>query len=113
MRGEIGKAISEGKLKGLAVMRSHGGRVRAIETGEVHLDIAFIGAPTCDDYGNCRGIGGKADCGVLSYAMVDADYADRVVNELFEKVFYEGLEKIQNKLETEKFRRKSGWYKKT
>mgnify|MGYP000778751175 FL=1 len=24
------------------------------------------------------------------------------VNELFEKVFYEGLEKIQNKLETEK-----------
>lgn len=35
------------------------------------------------------------------------------VNELFEKVFYEGLEKIQNKLETEKFRRKSGWYKKT
>ena len=102
VRGEIGKAISEGKLKGLAVMRSHGGRVRAIETGEVHLDIAFIGAPTCDDYGNCRGIGGKADCGVLSYAMVDADYADRVVNELFEKVFYEGLEKIQNKLETEK-----------
>ena len=79
VRGEIGKAISEGKLKGLAVMRSHGGRVRAIETGEVHLDIAFIGAPTCDDYGNCRGIGGKADCGVLSYAMVDADYADRVV----------------------------------
>lgn len=72
VRGEIGKAISEGKLKGLAVMRSHGGRVRAIETGEVHLDIAFIGAPTCDDYGNCRGIGGKADCGVLSYAMVDA-----------------------------------------
>ena len=79
VRGEIGKAISEGKLKGIAVMRSHGGRVRAIETGEVHLDIAFIGAPTCDDYGNCRGIGGKADCGVLSYAMVDADYADRVV----------------------------------
>lgn len=35
------------------------------------------------------------------------------VNKLFEKVFYEGLEKIQNKLETEKFRRKSGWYKKT
>ena len=60
-------------------MRSHGGRVRAIETGEVKVDISFIGAPTCDDYGNCRGIGGKADCGVLSYAMVDADYADRVV----------------------------------
>lgn len=79
VRGEIGRAISEGKLKGLAIMRSHGGRVRAIETGETRIDIAFIGAPTCDDYGNCRGIGGKSDCGVLSYAMVDGDYADKVV----------------------------------
>lgn len=79
VRGKIGRAISEGKLQGLAVMRSHGGRVRAIETGEVRIDIAFVGAPTCDDYGNCRGIGGKSDCGVLSYSMVDADYADKVV----------------------------------
>jgi citrate lyase subunit alpha/citrate CoA-transferase len=79
VRGKIGRAISEGKLNGLAIMRSHGGRVRAIETGEVRIDIAFIGAPTCDDYGNCRGIGGKSDCGVLSYSMVDADYADKVV----------------------------------
>ncbi|MDO4285084.1 MAG: citrate lyase subunit alpha [Eubacteriales bacterium] len=79
VRGKIGRAISEGKLQGLAIMRSHGGRVRAIESGEVRIDIAFIGAPTCDDYGNCRGIGGKSDCGVLSYAMVDACYADHVI----------------------------------
>lgn len=79
VRGKIGEAISNGKLKGLAIMRSHGGRVRAIESGETRIDIAFIGAPTCDDYGNCRGIGGKSDCGVLSYAIVDGDYADRVV----------------------------------
>lgn len=79
VRGKIGDAISHGKLKGLAIMRSHGGRVRAIESGESHIDIAFIGTPTCDEYGNCRGIGGKSDCGVLSYAMVDADHADKVV----------------------------------
>ena len=79
VRGKIGEAISRGKLKGLAIMRSHGGRVRAIESGETRIDIAFIGAPTCDDYGNCRGIGGKSDCGVLSYAMVDGDHADKVV----------------------------------
>ncbi|WP_077611411.1 citrate lyase subunit alpha [Clostridium sp. Marseille-P2415] len=79
VRGKIGKAISEGKLRGLAIMRSHGGRVRAIESGETRIDIAFIGSPTCDDYGNCRGIGGKSDCGVLSYAVVDADHADKVV----------------------------------
>jgi len=79
VRGKIGEAISNGKLKGLAIMRSHGGRVRAINTGEVKIDIAFIGAPTCDDYGNCRGIGGKTDCGVLSYAHADANHAEYVV----------------------------------
>lgn len=68
-----------GKLKGLATMRSHGGRVRAIETGETHVDIAFIGAPSCDEYGNCSGMGGKTNCGVLSYAYVDAEMADYVV----------------------------------
>lgn len=79
VRGKIGEAISNGRLKGLAIMRSHGGRVRAIESGETKIDIAFIGAPTCDDYGNCRGIGGNSDCGVLSYASADAEYADKVV----------------------------------
>lgn len=79
VRGKIGEAISHGKLKGLAIMRSHGGRVRAVESGETHIDISFIGAPTCDDYGNCSGIGGKSNCGVLSYAAVDADHADKVV----------------------------------
>ena len=79
VRGKIGEAISAGKLKNLAVMCSHGGRVRAIESGEVHIDIAFIGAPTCDEYGNLRANGGKSDCGVLSYAMADAQYADHVV----------------------------------
>ena len=79
VRGKIGEAISHGKLKGLATMRSHGGRMRAIQTGEVTIDISFIGAPTCDDYGNCRGIGGKSDCGVLSYSFVDCNHANKVV----------------------------------
>ena len=79
VRGKIGEAISLGKLKNLAIMRSHGGRVRASEEGEVHINIAFIGAPTCDEYGNCRPNGGKSDCGVLSYAVADSRYADKVV----------------------------------
>ena len=79
VRGEIGEAISNGKLKNPAFIRSHGGRVRAIETGDIHIDVAFIGAPTSDSYGNARGKGGKSDCGVLSYSMVDAKYADKVV----------------------------------
>ena len=79
VRGKIGEAISTGKLKNLAIMCSHGGRVRAIESGEVHIDIAFIGAPSADEYGNLKANGGKSNCGVLSYAMADAQYADKVV----------------------------------
>jgi citrate lyase subunit alpha/citrate CoA-transferase len=79
VRGRIGDTISKGGLKKTAVIRSHGGRVRAIETGQVHIDVAFIGAPSSDAYGNARGKGGKANCGVLSYSMVDAKYADKVV----------------------------------
>ena len=79
IRGRIGDVVSHGKLKTPAIIRSHGGRPRAIEAGEVHIDIAFVAAPTSDCVGNCRGIGGKSDCGSLGYAMTDAKYADHVV----------------------------------
>ncbi len=79
IRGKMGEVVSRGKLKTPAILRSHGGRVRAIEEGEVHIDVAFIGAPTSDCMGNARGKGGKSDCGVLGYSEVDARYADKVV----------------------------------
>lgn len=79
IRGKMGDVVSRGKLKTPAIIRSHGGRVRAIEMGEVHIDVAFIGAPSSDEYGNARGKGGKSDCGCLSYSAVDAEYADKVV----------------------------------
>ena len=79
IRGRMGEVVSRGKLKTPAILRSHGGRVRAIEEGDVHIDVAFIGSPTSDEYGNCRAVGGKSDCGVLSYAVVDSEYADKVV----------------------------------
>lgn len=79
IRGRVGEVVSEGKLKTPAIIRSHGGRVRALESGELKIDVAFIGAPSSDCCGNARGNGGKNNCGVLSYAMADAKYADRVV----------------------------------
>ena len=78
IRGRVGEVVSAGKLKTPAVIRSHG-RPRAIEGGEVRIDIAFIAAPTSDCAGNCRGVGGKSDCGSLGYAMTDARYAGHVV----------------------------------
>ena len=44
MNGPLGKFTSEGKMKGTAVLRSHGGRCQAIQDGEMHIDIAVIGA---------------------------------------------------------------------
>ncbi len=79
IRGRMGDVVSHGKLKTPAILRSHGGRVRAVEEGDVHIDVAFIGAPTSDEYGNARALGGKGDCGVLSYAVPDSEYADKVV----------------------------------
>lgn len=78
-RGKLGKYLTSGKLERPAVIRSHGGRARAIECGELKIDVAFIGAPCCDYYGNINGVEGKSACGSLGYAMVDAAYADKVI----------------------------------
>jgi citrate lyase subunit alpha/citrate CoA-transferase len=45
----------------------------------MHIDIAFIAAPTCDEMGNLNGTHGPSACGYLSYAYEDARYADNVV----------------------------------
>lgn len=79
VRGRIGEVISEGKLKTPAIIRSHGGRPRAIAAGEVTIDIAFIGASASDYYGNAAGIGGKNNSGVIGFAGPDAKYANHVI----------------------------------
>lgn len=79
MNGPLGRFCSEGKMKGVAVLRSHGGRVQAIQDGEVHIDIAVIAAPTADAYGNANGVDGSSACGLLGYALPDMMYADKVI----------------------------------
>ncbi|MCC8156464.1 MAG: citrate lyase subunit alpha [Oscillospiraceae bacterium] len=77
--GPVAQAVTAGKLQKPAVLMSHGGRPRAIESGDLHIDVAFIAAPCCDDRGNANGTKGKSACGFLSYAYADAQYADQVV----------------------------------
>ncbi len=79
LRGKLGTEISNGIMDIPVIIRSHGGRARAIEAGEVKIDVAFLGAPSCDEYGNSNGFSGKSICGSLGYAKVDAKYADQVV----------------------------------
>ncbi len=77
--GPVAQAVSQGGLKTPLVMHTHGGRARAIESGELHIDVAFIAAPSCDLAGNINGVNGQSACGYLGYAIADAHYSDQVV----------------------------------
>lgn len=80
LRGKIAEEVSANAiLKTPIIFRSHGGRVRAIEAGEVEIDVAFIAAPICDPMGNMNGKEGKSAFGAIGYAFVDAQYANKVV----------------------------------
>ena len=83
LRGELAKEISHGLMKEPVIFRSHGGRGSAIANGDLHIDVAFLGAPSSDPLGNACGYSrsenAKSICGSLGYALPDAQYADKVV----------------------------------
>jgi citrate lyase subunit alpha/citrate CoA-transferase len=79
LNGPLGRYVSDGKMKGLSVLRSHGGRWQAIQDGDVHIDIAIIAAPTADPFGNCTGDRGPSACGLLGFGLADSIYADRSI----------------------------------
>ncbi len=79
MNGPVGRACSLGKMQKTAILRSHGGRYRAIQDGDLHIDVAFIAAPCADAHGNANGLEGPSACGPLGFALADSLYADKVV----------------------------------
>ena len=79
LRGPLAEEISRGLLAEPVQIHSHGGRVHLVQSGELNIDVAFLGVPSCDEFGNANGYSGKACCGSLGYAMVDADNAKQVV----------------------------------
>ena len=79
MNGPLGKFASQGKMKGVGVLRSHGGRYQAVQDGDVHIDIAVIAAPQTDSFGNANGLEGPAACGLIGFALADSEYADKVI----------------------------------
>ncbi|EDE1995073.1 citrate lyase subunit alpha [Salmonella enterica subsp. enterica] len=64
LRGKLGEEISAGLMENPVQIHSHGGRVKLIQSGELNIDVAFLGVPCC---------------GSLGYAQVDAQYAKCVV----------------------------------
>ncbi len=79
MNGPLGRFTSEGKMRGLGVLRSHGGRYQAIQDGEMKVDIAVIGAACADSFGNANGLYGQSASGLLGFALADSQYADKVI----------------------------------
>ena len=83
LRGPLANEISKGLMEEPVVFRSHGGRGSAIATGDLHIDVAFLGASSSDPLGNACGYSrsenAKSICGSLGYALPDALYADKVV----------------------------------
>ena len=55
LRGELARQISLGLMENPVVFRSHGGRGAAIAKGELHIDVAFLGASSSDPLGNACG----------------------------------------------------------
>jgi citrate lyase subunit alpha/citrate CoA-transferase len=80
MNGPIGKAVSTGDVTIPTSLRSHGGRARAVECGDLHLDVSFVAASACDEYGNMNGCQGPSAFGANGFANdTDSVYADTVV----------------------------------
>ncbi|KZL38916.1 citrate lyase subunit alpha [Secundilactobacillus collinoides] len=79
MRGSLGNFVSHGGLKNPVIFRSHGNRARSIEHGDIKIDVAFLGVPNADELGNANGMTGNAVFGSLGYALMDAQYANKVV----------------------------------
>lgn len=83
MRGQLATEISHGLMDEPVIFRSHGGRGSAIACGDLHIDVAFIGASSSDPLGNACGYSrsenAKSICGSLGYALPDVRYADKTV----------------------------------
>ncbi len=79
LMGAVAEHVANGKMENPVVIRSHGGRARAIECGDLHIDVAFMGASCADIYGNINGCEGTSVFGSMGYGIVDGQYADHVV----------------------------------
>jgi len=80
VNGSLGRFLSSPRrLKTPVTLRSHGGRWRAVERGDVAIDAAFVAASTADAYGNATGILGSRPCGPIGYAKIDSMRANRCI----------------------------------
>ncbi|MFX0062808.1 MAG: citrate lyase subunit alpha [Candidatus Hermodarchaeota archaeon] len=77
MNGPIGNAVCTSELEIPTFLRSHGGRTRAVEAGDLHIDVSFIASSAVDQLGNLSGVIGPNAFGSMGFVKeTDALYAD-------------------------------------
>ena len=80
IRGAVGDYFqTENEKLPPVIIRTHGGRARAVEEGSIAVDVAFIGASACDMSGNMTGMSGPSAFGSLGYGMQDARFSRHVI----------------------------------
>ncbi len=79
LKTPLSEMLLENKIPEPVVFRSHGGRARAIDQGEIPIDLAFIAAAAADRSGNLSGVQGPNQFGSMGYALVDAQNASYVL----------------------------------
>ena len=79
LKEPLSSAVLRGELTEPVIFRTHGGRGRAVRTGETPIHTAFLAVSFADTQGNGTGTLGANRFGSLGYAQVDAAYADHVI----------------------------------
>ena len=78
MNGPVGEFVGRGGLPHPAVLRTHGGRTRAVEAGDLTIDASFIAASEADPQGNANGVNGPHAFGSMAYGRIGWEYAEHV-----------------------------------
>jgi citrate lyase subunit alpha/citrate CoA-transferase len=79
MNGPVGEFVGRGGLPHPAVLRTHGGRTRAVEAGDLTIDVSVIAASEADRQGNANVVNGPHAFGAMAYAKVGWEYAEHVM----------------------------------
>lgn len=79
MNGPVGEFVGRGGLPHPAIQRTHGGRTRAVEAGDLTIDVSVIAASEADPQGNANGVNGPHAFGAMAYAKAGWEYAEHVM----------------------------------
>ncbi|MCK4971669.1 MAG: citrate lyase subunit alpha, partial [Thermoplasmata archaeon] len=79
MNGPVGDFVGRGGLPHPAIQRTHGGRTRAVEAGDLVIDVSVIAASEADPQGNANGVNGPHAFGAMAYGKIGWEYAEHVM----------------------------------